>query len=756
MLLLLTLIGCPDPSQTDTKGGGDECPAAPTLAAPNTIGDTVVLETGAVGLIRSRPLALTVPDGGGAVSLTVTGAVEVVDGQGAPIAAVKEPPATVYARATGLGAGTITASYSNPDCPGDVVIQTLGISPAPLAGRPRVQAPGWETVESYWDTDDVYVGLDPARYADRVSLPYDVYLVRHRTTEEWAADASLGTLSASSTVTGEAFNQIDAWASPPLLSGELSTAYDVVLDFDGDGKLSPGDLIDGLDEDYAFVRIGDLGGVGPHAVEQEDISGGHFLGERIYWPTDIAAMDPRPLVVISHGNGHLYTWYDYIGQHLASWGYVVMAHENNTMPGPQTAATTTLTNTEYILENTEDILDGALDGRIDRTRIAWIGHSRGGEGVVMAYDRLFEGKFSSDQFDAEDIRVIASIAPTVFYQVDESDPHDRPYFLIAGTSDGDVTGGVDCDVCQFYRLWEAGTGDKMAAYVEGATHNDFNCCGTDPGEGPGLGPNQLDAAEVQLIAKSYFLAMARVWLDDDPTLRDVFKRAYSGFTPPGFAEGDAVALTWADDPLLGYPVFDNFQTESDEDVASSGGAITTDAEDVYEGRLKDGDMNMTWRGADPMNGMTHAYGTLDLAAGTTFSWSEGTAPTWEVAVVPALADASAYSWITFDVAQVSRHPNTVALAGPLAFGVTLVDQDGVASTVDFADQAMVPQPYQRQGSGSGAGWANEFVTVRVALHDFTVGSAIDLSRLAAVRFDFGADHGASTGAIGLDNVELSR
>ena len=70
---------------------------------------------------------------------------------------------------------------------------------------------------------------------------------------------------------------------------------------------------------------------------------------RIYMPTDASAPQPAPVVVISHGNGHDYTWYDYLGEHFASWGYVVLSHRNDTVPGVYTAAATSLSTTATFL-----------------------------------------------------------------------------------------------------------------------------------------------------------------------------------------------------------------------------------------------------------------------------------------------------------------------------------------------------------------------------------------------------------------------
>jgi hypothetical protein len=444
MLLLLSLLGCPadddakldceaessckDGAWVDCNGdvletcADDEVCVAevgcttctPTLTPAVGVGTTLTLETGGSGLVRARAVDVALSGDVGDVKLVTEGPVEVVDASGARLDKLTTLPATVYLRATGVGAGSLTAGFSGSKdtCPEDARLDIRAVAPAPLTGRARVQAPGWESVDSYWDVDPVTVGLDPARHADRVVLPYDVYVVAHRSAEEWAADPTLGTAVTSGTVTAGAFNTLPVWTAPELLTDTLSEAWDVVLDFDGDAQLGPDDLVDGWGEDYGFVRIADLGMTGPHAVEQEDDSGGMWLGERIYWPTDLAALGPRPLVVISHGNGHDYTWYDYIGQHLASWGYIVMSHQNNTGPGIDTASNTTLRNTDYLLANTATLVGGALDGLVDGERIAWIGHSRGGEGVTMAYDKLVEGRYTSDVYTAEDIRVIASIAPT--------------------------------------------------------------------------------------------------------------------------------------------------------------------------------------------------------------------------------------------------------------------------------------------------------------------------------------------------------
>src|SRR5215213_9897625 len=95
-----------------------------------------------------------------------------------------------------------------------------------------------------------------------------------------------------------------------------------------------------------------------------------------------------------------------------------------------------------------------------------------------------------------------------------------------------------------------------------------------------------------------------------------------------------------------------------------------------------------------------------------------------------------------------------ALGGPLSFTVTLRDEAGTSSSIRLPGPASVPPPYARAGFGAGTGWQNEFVTIRLRIREFQVGSELDLARIEAVRLDFGSSFGSSRGRIGLDDLEL--
>jgi len=672
---------------------------------------------------------------------------------------VTQMPLDFLVHATAPTDGTITARFTPPwDLPtSEDVLRVRAVRSPGIAGRPLAGYPYFEFVDAFNDDEVVSAALDPNRFPDRVGFGYDIYVVAHRTPAEWAVDSTLadasGATEACTVVAGSiADNRTDAWSTGLAAGTEVGEPYDMVLDFGRDGTLDPGDMIDGLYSSQAGLYVvKDLALPGPHRTTAITYSSSWWLTQKTYYPQDIASLGVVPLVVISHGNGHEYTWYDYIGEHLASYGYVVMSHRNDTRPGIETASTTTLTNTDHILGNLSTIGGGVLSGHVDGHRIAWIGHSRGGEGVVRAYDRLRDGVYTPANYDATDIVLISSIAPTVFYTVLDSDPHDVDYHLIAGAADGDVRGSPDCLQCQSFRLSQAADGNVQVTYVQGAGHNDFNCCGFDDATGPDL----IGRAEAQQVAKSYFLALVEHYLMGNVPAKEYFTRMYDGFHPSGIAEHVVVASTYRDALFGGNYFLDDYQAGTSTTVASSGAAVAFDVSNVVEGKLADGDLSLEWTGYDPMNGMTQAAEFYDAGRGVVFDWTS--TAYYEIHVMAGHEDFSTYSYLSFRACQGSRHPYTVALDGPLDFTVTLVDGSGGTSSIGFDEYGSLTTPYKRAGIGAGEGWANEFGSVRIRLIDFeTDGPAVDLTNIVMVRFEFGGTSGSAQGRIGLDDVELTR
>ena len=630
-----------------------------------------------------------------------------------------------------------------------------------LVGVSRPGLPHFDWIRTVREGDPVEFAIDPNALAFLTGLGGDAYVTDDRTRAQWNANPALVDLSgdgpdaiafAGGDITSNRFT-----VDPGSLSGDagagLGVGYDLVIDLDGDGQLSNGDLIDGYDG-TGFWIARDPSVAGPYAVTELLYSGGEWLGQNLFYPSNIAELDNVPVVVISHGNGHNYQWYDHIGNHLASHGYVVMSHQNETGPGVGTASTTTLTNTDYFYGNLATIAGGALLGKLDKSRTTWIGHSRGGEGVVRAYDKLFDGAFTPANFTISDIVLVSSIAPTVFFGKGFSNPHEVDYHLWVGAGDSDVSGCVAFDPTQSFQLFGRAAGERAAISLYGVGHGWFH-----NGNGSAFinGPCQIGKAETHRIVRGHVLPLVEYHIRDNVGAMDYLVRQYEDLYPQSKPDDDCIVanLQWSPAASTGKLVIDDFQGDADPFSTTGGATITADMLDIGQQRLQDLDTVMTYDPLDIMNGMT--YGRPDdKEAGSVFRF-DGAGDYSLIYDLPVdRQDWSAHEWLTFRMAQRTRDPLTIAELGDTVFEVRLIDADGDSSTIRVdALLAGVEEPYQRSGCGVGVGWINEFETVRMGLRGFAVGEPqLDLDAIERLEFLFGPSHGSSVGSLGLEDVEL--
>ncbi|HPF40900.1 MAG TPA: CHRD domain-containing protein [Phycisphaerae bacterium] len=632
-------------------------------------------------------------------------------------------------------------------------------------------------VRTFDTAGPVYLAIDPALHPAIGGVTADVYVTAAKSELAWDTDRTLvdirmggfQTLSFSSVDTVSNTFRI---AAPGELNADAGTGlgvgYDVVIDVNQDGLLDAGDFIDGFSDESGFYVVNDLTSAGPLVVDTatylvSGISAPGQAGERTSYPMDIASMGQLPLIVISHGNGQQYTYYEYLQSHLASYGCIVMSHRTNSVAGPAAAAETTLEHTHAIIDQQGDVnvANGALDGHIDTSRIIWIGQGRGGEGVVRAYNDLFTGAYTSIHYDASDIILVSSIAPTDVDlgsgTPDLANPLNVTYHLLYGAADGIVDGCADNDEVLPFNIYDRCTGVRQATYVQGAGHNDFNCCGF----GDASGPNLIGRADAQAIAKSAYLALVKRYADGNIPADEYLWRQYESLRTSGAPATAVVDRLYRRGVGAGRVVIDDFQSQPSTAMSSSGGLITFDVANVYEGLMNDDAPGFTWTSSDPMNGMTTA-GDADASAGVVFDWSTGAAYFYEMEVIPSQRDFSDDVFLSLRAAQGTQHPFTLADVGDLSFSVTLRDGAGATSSIDIsAYGGGIEEPYARIGSGPAncgpnAGWANEFETIRIRLTDFLRdGSGLDLTDIVAIRLEFGAGHGSAQGRIGLDDVELT-
>lgn len=645
-------------------------------------------------------------------------------------------------------------------------------TPAQIAGRSLTAYPHFDFVRTFNEGSTVEIAVDPFAEPSVVGRTCDVFLLDERSASQWCAGEELvdvrGTPDSITFVSDDIQSNTQPLAGSETLSSDAGAAvgrgYDVVLDCDRDGFLDPSELADGLSDEAGFYLVHDFAAAGPLAVSHfDDIGpaspycGGSGLDDmRVYYPADLD--DPGfsgtfPLVVISHGNGHCFDWYDFLGTHLASYGYIAMAHDNETRAGIEAASTTTLDFTDKIIREQATLGGGVLNGHIDTSRIAWIGHSRGGEGVVRAYDRLVDEAYPTEFYTAADIAVISSIAPTDFLGPEESDPKSVPYHLLYGSADGDVCGCPNNAIAQSFGVYERATGVRQSTYVHGADHNDFNCCGFDDFTGPA--DTEIGRPEAQQVQKAVSLGLLEHYVKGRPAPQDFFWRQWETLKPLGVAPETIVVAEMRDGIAARSFTIDDYQTEPSLTTSSSGALVDPAVDAAVEDDLTDLTGSFEWTGSEPMNGMTRGRAE-DVSRGLVFEYDAGGTAYYELEVLPERRDFTRATYISLRATQGTRHPLTTAALEDLTFTVTLIDGSGASSSIEIGVYGGgVEEPYQRGGFGAGAGWQNEFETIRIRLTDFTRnGPVFDLSDVAAVRLEFGDGFGSPEGRVGIDDVEL--
>jgi len=274
----------------------------------------------------------------------------------------------------------------------ECIAQPIVTTKTQLAGNSLGKYPFFEYVKAFNEDATVEVGIDPTRFPEIVGQTCDIYVVEAKTGGQWVGDPSLvdvttdgaqteafgGTTVQENTFTVVGPYELDS-AVYDELTGDytgLGAAYDVVLDCNQNALLDGGDYIDGYGREAGLYLVYDTSAQGPLAVtESATYSVGPVFGiptnkvmEEVYYPTNIESMGELPLVIVSRGNGHVYTWYDHIGFHMASYGYIVMSHDNNTEPGVLSASLTTLGHTDAFLDQLDTCLLYTSPSPRDRTR----------------------------------------------------------------------------------------------------------------------------------------------------------------------------------------------------------------------------------------------------------------------------------------------------------------------------------------------------------------------------------------------------
>ncbi|REG83590.1 poly(ethylene terephthalate) hydrolase family protein [Algoriphagus antarcticus] len=260
------------------------------------------------------------------------------------------------------------------------------------------------------------------------------------------------------------------------------------------------------------------------------------INGRVWYPQ---GQGPFPLVLIVHGNHSMQDYsdlgYDYLGELLASRGMILASVDENFINSSWTDIKGRLEKENdargwLLLEHLKvwhkwnSKSDHPFYKKIDTTKIALIGHSRGGEAVAHAA-MLNELEYYPDDANVKlgyhfNIKSIIAIAP-VDGQYEPGDTRtklkDINYFVIHGAQDADVSSYLGSMQYERISFQDSSYHFKSGLYVYGANHGQFNTSwGKNDTGNPFTGllnlQQQLTDSTQQEIAKVYISAFLEATL----------------------------------------------------------------------------------------------------------------------------------------------------------------------------------------------------------------------------------------------------
>jgi dienelactone hydrolase len=238
----------------------------------------------------------------------------------------------------------------------------------------------------------------------------------------------------------------------------------------------------------------------PQAKDREKYWGFNFkklpVNGRVWYPE---GNGPFPLVLVVHGNHNMKEFsdpgYQYLGEHLASRGFIVASVDENflngNIRGENDARAWMLLKHLEQWKKWNDSTGGPFRGKVDMQRIALMGHSRGGEAVghAAAFNRL---PFYPDDANQKlgfnfGIKAVVAIAPVdgqympagILVPIENVN-----YLVIHGSHDGDVSAFSGLRTFQRLRFTDGQPWFKSAWYVYRANHGQWNSVWGNKDGGP--------------------------------------------------------------------------------------------------------------------------------------------------------------------------------------------------------------------------------------------------------------------------------
>jgi len=389
-----------------------------------------------------------------------------------------------------------------------------------------------------------------------------------------------------------------------------------------------------------------------------------------------------------------------------------------------------------------DPFGGIFAGKIDLSRIALSGHSRGGEGVVAAQELnlTWPTRYS--------ILAVNAIAPTdqngISYLMT-----DAAYFLLVGARDGDVSN------MQGFRTYDRAFPDgaanrkaKTIAWVYGANHNYFNTIWTDtaalgsPNPWAGStddagwvgGSPVLSAADQRQIALTTITAFFRQHLQGV----DCYKEIFTGQVKPPATPNQYVYWTYQS---AHRKAVDNFERiPLNQNVNTLSGGVTAPGFTTFEARLLNHDSS------DYPGGLLTDFQFYHDTLGLKLAWASP--QTYTTNIPAGKGDFSDFTYLTLRAAKKVTGPPV--MGPPVNLFVNIEDGSGHKAPMDLRTDQFepIPHPYFRTGDPNQA----LMTGIRIPLCNFTMHhSGVDLKNIVKITI-----RTEGSGELGIDDIEFGK
>ena len=554
-------------------------------------------------------------------------------------------------------------------------------------------------------------------------------------------------------------------------------------------------LFYGVGNDIRRPEYGPSVTIKTHTVDSsdflKDFAGWKRWSRKKYWGFDIDKLPlnarvwypdgpgPFPLALIVHGNHNMANYsdpgYAYLGELLASRGIILASVDENFLnsglfhdPDKQQAVRGWMLLEHLKLWKEWNQAEGnPFHGKVDMSRIAVMGHSRGGEAAATAaaFNRMkYAPEDANIKFDYNfSIKAVVAIAPVDGQYKPAGQPRwieDVSYLTLQGAHDMDVASFDGSRQADHVRYTQPGPWFAAEIYAYRANHGQFNTVWGNDDAGKPLGwllnlKPLMPGDEQRRISKTYISAFLEATLKDHREYIPIF-------------EDWRVARAWLPDTIYfnryrdaSYVQLASFDEDADLTTTSApGGHIEGENLSVWnEGKIpfRDGDRGyngvfLGWNRAKDAPAATY---TVTLPAGAADNWHLSANSTLELSIAPLDEDVALpgkkkdddKDKKTAEEKKKEEDKSKKKERESPDFTIELLTADGVMVSAPVSRFMSIPPPFKEKlakldvlsDAAYNQDWEAVFQSVRVPLSDFQSADSskrFDPAKLSVVRLKF--------------------